>query len=87
MVSSIGYASSLLAASVMMTTEIPELFSVSRVSENGMPHLSDNVVMLQYVTDEGRFNRALTILKTRASRHQPAVCGFEITREGISLSG
>jgi circadian clock protein KaiC len=72
--------------SVMMTMEIPELFSVSRLSDRGMSHLSDNVVLLQYVKDDERFNRALTILKTRASSHQPAMRGFEITREGISLT-
>ena len=73
--------------SLMMTMEVPELFSMTRVSENGMSHLSDNVVLLQYVRDEDRLNRALTVLKTRASNHQPAVRRFEITPEGISLSG
>ena len=72
--------------SLMMTMEIPELFSVTKVSENGMSHLSDNVVVLQYVKDEEQLYRALTVLKTRASNHQPAVRRYEITPEGITLS-
>jgi circadian clock protein KaiC len=72
--------------SLMMTMEIPELFAVTRVSENGMSHLSDNVVLLQYVKDQDFLYRALTVLKTRASNHQPAVRRYEITRAGITLS-
>ena len=72
--------------SLMMTMEVPELYSVTRVSENGMSHLSDNVVILQYVKDDEQVNRALAVLKTRASNHQPAIRRYEITPEGIVLS-
>ncbi|HEX4755611.1 MAG TPA: ATPase domain-containing protein [Candidatus Dormibacteraeota bacterium] len=72
--------------SLMMTMETAELFAVTRVSENGMSHLSDNVVVLQYVKDNEHLYRALTVLKTRASNHQPAVRRYEITPEGISLA-
>ena len=72
--------------SLMMTMEVPELYSVTRISENGMSHLSDNVVVLQYVKDDDHLYRALTVLKTRASNHQPAIRRYEITRQGITLS-
>lgn len=72
--------------SLMMTMEIPELFAVERVSENGMSHLSDNVVVLQYVRQEERLHRALTVLKTRATNHVPAVRPYEITKAGITLA-
>jgi circadian clock protein KaiC len=72
--------------SLMMTMETPELFAVTRVSENGMSHLSDNVVVLQYVKDDEHLYRALTVLKTRASNHHPAVRRYEITPEGITLT-
>jgi circadian clock protein KaiC len=65
--------------SLLMTMEMPELFSVTRVSENGMSHLSDNVVVLQYVRENEQLHRALTVLKTRASNHQPAIRRYEIT--------
>jgi circadian clock protein KaiC len=73
--------------SLLMTLEVPELFELVRVSENGMSHLSDNVLLLQYLRDGGRLQRVLTVLKTRASRHDPVIRRYEITAEGITLLG
>jgi len=74
-----------MGVSLFTTLEVPELFEVVRVSEQGMSHLSDNVLLLQYIRRESRIDRALTVLKTRASRHGPEVRSFEISREGIVL--
>ena len=71
--------------SLLMTMEIPELYSISRVSENGMSHLSDNVVVLQYARDGDHLRRLLTVLKSRASNHQPAIRYYEIGAGGITL--
>ena len=71
--------------SLFTTLEVPELFEIVRVSEQGMSHLSDNVLLLQYIRRDSRIDRALTVLKTRASRHEPEVRSFEISREGIVL--
>ena len=71
--------------SLFMTSELPDLFRVSRLSEFGVSHLSDNVVLLQYVRDNTVVRRALTVLKTRASHHQPEIREFTITPEGIVL--
>jgi circadian clock protein KaiC len=71
--------------SLFMTSELPDLFQVSRLSEFGVSHLSDNVVVLQYIRDGSTVRRALTVLKTRASRHEPEIREFKITREGILL--
>jgi circadian clock protein KaiC len=74
-----------LGVSLFTTLEVPELFDVVRVSEQGMSHLSDNVLLLQYVRRDSRIERSLTVLKTRASRHGPEVRAFEISKEGIVL--
>jgi circadian clock protein KaiC len=71
--------------SLFMTSELPDLFRVTRLSEFGVSHLSDNVVVLQYIRDEATVRRALTVLKTRASRHEPEIREFKITPEGIVL--
>ena len=71
--------------SLFMTSELPDLFHVRRLSEFGVSHLSDNVVLLQYIRDESTVRRALTVLKTRASRHIPEIREFKITTEGILL--
>jgi circadian clock protein KaiC len=69
----------------MMSHETPALFDISNVSEEGISHLSDNVILLQFVPRDGQLRRAVTVLKTRASRHDPDVREFKITREGIVL--
>jgi circadian clock protein KaiC len=74
------------SVSLFMTSELPDLFKVTRLSEFGVSHLSDNVVLLQYIRDESAVRRALTVLKTRASRHEPEIREFKITPEGIVLS-
>jgi circadian clock protein KaiC len=74
-----------LGISLLMTLETPELFQISRISEFGMSHLSDNVLVLQYVQEETQLGRALMVLKSRASWHQPGVRGYDIGPGGIVL--
>ena len=71
--------------SLFMTSELPELFRATRLSEFGVSHLSDNVVLLQYVRSESTVERAITVLKTRASRHDPEIRRYAITSQGIVL--
>jgi circadian clock protein KaiC len=71
--------------SLMMTHESPELFQVTRLSEIGMSHIADNVVVLQYLRTESQAKRALLVLKTRASAHHPEIREFHIRPEGIVL--
>ena len=61
------------------------LFGVTRLSEFGISHLSDNVILLQFLRGESRIRRALTVLKTRASSHDPSILEFDITSNGIEL--
>jgi circadian clock protein KaiC len=74
-----------LGVSLLMTLELPDLFQVTRLSELGVSHVSDNVVLLQYLRQPAVIRRTLTVLKTRASLHQPQVREFTITSEGITL--
>lgn len=85
------YAYSLLqrcsrrAVSLLMTYELPELFGATKLSEVGASHLADNVIMLQYRQAGLELKRCVTVLKTRASSHDPTVRDFEITPEGIHI--
>jgi circadian clock protein KaiC len=72
--------------SPLMTLEVPELFDVRRITENGMSHLVDNVLLLQYRREADRLLRTLTVLKSRASRHVSLVLPFEIAAGGIQLA-
>jgi circadian clock protein KaiC len=71
--------------SPIMTSEIPDLFHVGRLAEYGISHLSDNVILLQYLRAEPRLLRTVTILKSRASAHEPEIREFDITPGGIVL--
>ena len=71
--------------SVVMTQEVAELFGVPRLSEYGISHLSDNVILLQFLRGESQLKRALTVLKSRGSAHDPTTRQYEITTEGILL--
>jgi len=71
--------------SQMLIVEVPELFQLDRISEHGISHLSDNVILLQYVQEGAKLSRAMTVLKTRAMRHQPTVRRFDITSDGFVL--
>jgi circadian clock protein KaiC len=71
--------------SVMMTQEAAELFGLTHLSEYGISHLSDNVVLLQFLRGDSEVKRAITILKTRASTHDPQIRQFDITADGFTL--
>jgi circadian clock protein KaiC len=71
--------------SPLMTSEIPDLFHVGRLAEYGISHLSDNVILLQYVRAESRLLRTVTVVKSRASAHDPEIREFDITPAGLVL--
>jgi circadian clock protein KaiC len=71
--------------SPIMTSEIPDLFHVGRIGEYGISHLSDNVVLLQYVRGGTRLRRTVTVIKSRASAHDQEIREFDIAPEGIIL--
>jgi circadian clock protein KaiC len=72
--------------SLLMTCEVPELFGTRRLSEFAASHLADNVIMLSYYHDQGHVKRALSVIKTRASGHDPAVREFAISPAGITIN-
>jgi len=71
------------SVSVLMTQEVPQLFGVTRLSEFGISHFSDNVVLLQYLPGQSQVKRAASVLKTRASHHDPHIREYDITKDGF----
>ncbi|MGE5131425.1 MAG: RAD55 family ATPase [Gemmatimonadota bacterium] len=71
--------------SVMMTFEVPDLYGADRLSDSAVSPLSDNVVLLSYRREHGELSRTITVIKTRASRHDPAIRTFVIGQQGIVL--
>jgi circadian clock protein KaiC len=71
--------------SLMLTYETFELFRISRLSEFGMSHIADNVVLLQHIQGATQMRRALSVVKTRASTSSSMIREFVITHDGIQL--
>jgi circadian clock protein KaiC len=74
-----------LGVSLMFTYEVAEMFHVSRLSDNGISHLADNVVLLQYVQDGPHMKRSFTIVKSRGSSATATTREFHIAGSGITL--
>ena len=74
-----------LGISVMFTYETMELFRITRLSEFGMSHIADNVILLQHVQDGPQMRRALSVLKSRGSMNSAVISEFNISAEGITL--
>ncbi|HTT55338.1 MAG TPA: ATPase domain-containing protein [Streptosporangiaceae bacterium] len=73
--------------SLLMTCEVPELFGTRRLSESFVSHLSDNVIMLSYFQDQAQVKRVLSVIKTRASGHDPAMREFCVGPAGVTIDG
>jgi circadian clock protein KaiC len=71
--------------SVLMTSEIPYLFGADHISDSAVSPLADNIVMLSYQQERDTIGRTMTVMKTRASRHDPTVRSFAIGSQGIVL--
>jgi circadian clock protein KaiC len=71
--------------SMLMTYEVPELFGARSLSDFAMSHLCDNVITLRYYWEDGSVNRALTVLKTRASGHESSPRQYEVASHGIAI--
>jgi circadian clock protein KaiC len=71
--------------SVFMTHEVGDLLATTVLSKEGISNICDNVLLLSYVRDDSRIKRAISVIKTRASDHDPAIREFTITSEGIVL--
>jgi circadian clock protein KaiC len=71
--------------SAFMTHEVGDLFSTTVLSRYGISQLSDNVLLLSYVRDDSEIKRAISVIKTRASAHDPGIRQFTISSEGITV--
>lgn len=71
--------------SVLLTMEVADLFQLSKLSERAVSNMCDNVILLQFLRAESTVKRAITVLKTRASLHEPEIRQYVISRRGIEL--
>jgi circadian clock protein KaiC len=72
--------------STLMTFETSDLFHADQLSNSSVSHLSDNIVLLNYVKEKRSIHRAMSVIKSRASHHQPDIREFLIGHDGIVLA-
>ena len=72
--------------SLLSTYETPGLLNPWLLPEFTISHLADNAIALTHVRDSGVMSRSLSVIKTRASGHDPAMIPFTIGSGGISIS-
>lgn len=72
--------------SVLMTYEVPDLFHTERLAESSVSHMADNVVLLNYVENRRTIGRVMSVIKSRASHHEPGIRQFMIGPDGIVLT-
>lgn len=71
--------------SLFMTSEVKDLFESSIRTEFGISHMSDNVVLMHYLRQTSEIARAISVIKSRGSYHDPGIRRFEITSAGIAI--
>ncbi|MCZ7372179.1 MAG: hypothetical protein O8C60_00740, partial [Candidatus Methanoperedens sp.] len=69
----------------LLTSDIPELFGVIRLTHEAFSGAVDVIVLLRHVEVEGRMKKALSVLKSRGSNHDKEIREFEITDKGIEV--
>jgi circadian clock protein KaiC len=74
-----------LGVSLMFTYETVELFHTTQLSDKGISHIADNIVLLQYFRDGPSMKRSLTIIKSRGSSAANVTREFRIAAGGITL--
>jgi circadian clock protein KaiC len=67
----------------LFTSEVPELFQITNLSPRGVSYMADNVVLLSYLREDFRISKVMTVVKTRATDHDPTSRPYAITDAGI----
>jgi circadian clock protein KaiC len=71
--------------SVILASELPDLFGTTGITPVAMESMCDNIVLLRYADRGDRIGRTLTVLKTRGSEHRPDVREYVIDGSGITI--
>jgi circadian clock protein KaiC len=69
----------------MFTSTAPSLSGGESVTEKHISTLTDTILLLRYLEEEGEMGRALTVLKMRGSEHDKTIRRFTIDRNGMHV--
>ncbi len=69
----------------LLTTEVPELFGPSSLTEHHISVIVDGLILLKYLEMDSEIQRALSVLKMRGCRHDQTIRRYEIVTGGIRI--
>jgi circadian clock protein KaiC len=70
---------------ILSTIELTETFYEFLFSAFAISFLTDDIIRLRYVELEGKFQKILTIIKTRGSSHSNDIRQYQITTKGLVI--
>ncbi|MGI5816741.1 MAG: extracellular solute-binding protein [Armatimonadota bacterium] len=69
----------------IVTTEVPELFGQTYVSDEHLSIIVDGIILLKYLELESEIQRAMSVLKMRGSGHDKGIWRYIIHSSGIEV--
>ncbi|HWO08497.1 MAG TPA: ATPase domain-containing protein, partial [Polyangiaceae bacterium] len=74
-----------LGVTVMATVEHADSYTDLRFSPHGIAFLTDAIIIQRYVEMDGRFKRALSVVKVRSSQHDKGLIEYDVSSDGIVI--
>ncbi len=74
-----------MGATVLMTAELEDRYTMLSFSSYGNAFLSDAIIMQRYVELDGQLKRVISVVKVRGSAHSKDVRFFDIDGEHVSI--
>lgn len=74
-----------MGVTILMTSELEDRYTDLRFSPYGGAFLADCIVVQRYIEIDGRFKRAISVIKVRGSDHSKDIRLFNITEDGIAI--
>lgn len=74
-----------MGATVLMTAELEDRYTVLRFSSYGNAFLADAIIMQRYVELNGEFKRVVSVVKVRGSAHSKDVRFFDIEGDTLQI--
>lgn len=74
-----------MGATVLMTAELEDRYTVLRFSSYGNAFLADAIIMQRYVELNGQLKRVISVVKVRGSGHSKDVRFFDIEADSIEV--
>jgi circadian clock protein KaiC len=72
---------------ILSTVELDESFTEFRFSNYAISFLADDIIRLRYLDLAGELTRILAVIKMRNSSHAKDIVEFDISSQGIALTG